>query len=82
MRYQCHWAAHPGGRAGTKSGNSQLCPLPMGMDSRRDLFFSREGSLATLEAGSSLGNELCSLASGKSQEVDFVLERTGPSLGP
>lgn len=54
-----------------KSGNSQLCPLPMGMDSRSYLFFSGGGSLVTLGAGSSLGNEVCCLANGKSQEVEF-----------
>lgn len=61
----------PWGRGWDKSGNSQLCPLTMEMGSRSYLFFSGGGSLATLEAGSSLGNELCSSIIGKSQEVEF-----------
>ena len=54
-----------------KSGNSQPAPLHLRVDSRSYLFFSRGGNLATLEAGTPLGNELCSFVNGKSQEVEL-----------
>lgn len=52
-----------------KSGDSQPAPLRLGVDSSSYLFFSRGSNLATLEAGTPLGNELCSFVNGKSQEV-------------
>ena len=47
--------------------------LAFGVDSRSDLFFARGDILAILEAGTPLGDEFCSLANGKSQEVVFGL---------
>ena len=47
--------------------------LALGVDSRSDLFFARGGILAILEAGTPLGDEFCSFANGKSQEVVFGL---------
>lgn len=47
--------------------------LALGVDSRSYLFFARGDNLAILEAGTPLGDEFCSFANGKSQEVEFGL---------